>query len=182
MCYQDTARAGTADEDPAQYPLADWIWFGMAGDSIEISGPAGASVATNIGQERDSLKNTRGYFRRRLGRDGVLLIFVSLDETEGTTVPYTLRVSHGGSASTESLRPTGQTATLTVISQHATDAFSLVPASMASTVRDRAQWRISPVRYKVALVSDSLYELCRLPCTALDLVKLTPSANVMKKF
>lgn len=182
ICYQDTARAGTSDEDPAQYPLADWIWFAVARDSIEISAPAGSAVTTNIGQERDALHNTRGYFRYRALRDGVLLISVSLDETQGATVPYTLQISRGGSPTSGFLRPTGATATLTVISGDKAAAFSLVPGSIASAVRDRSPWRIYAGRFKVALVSDSLYELCRLPCSSPDTVELTPSANVVKKF
>src|SRR5690349_21397696 len=56
ICYQDTARvvgAGSSD-----YPLANWIWFATAGDSIEVSVNPPATIETSVGGERDSLGNT----------------------------------------------------------------------------------------------------------------------------
>jgi hypothetical protein len=182
VCYRDTARSVPGAADPAGYPLANWIWFAVAGDSIEISAIPPAYVQTSIGEERDSLHNVVQHFRRRFRSDGVVEVFLALREIYGDTVPYTLRVLRSGSGSNASLRPTGEAATLTVVSRHKGDAFSLVPISIAPNVRDRSQWRIWPMRYKVALVSDSLYELCRLPCSAPDTVKLTPSADLVKKF
>jgi hypothetical protein len=181
VCYRDTARPGDVDEDPMQSPLADWIWFGAEGDSIDISASPSASIATSIGQERDSLHNTAHRFRHRLQNDGVVLVWLAFDEQVIPTLPYTLSVWHNGSASSL-LRSTGRSATLSLVSRHKTESFSLVPASIAPTVHDRSQWRIFAQTYKVALVSDSLYELCRFPCTAPDTVKLTPSTNVVRKF
>jgi hypothetical protein len=169
-------------DKPVQYPYRDWVWFASAGDSLEISAPSGASIATSIGQERDSLDHTARQFRHRLPHDGVLEVYLNLDETEGNTVPYTLRIVRRDSASNLSLRPTGQTATLSVVSRPEADQFSLVPLSEVPTVRDRSQWRIVARPSKVALVSDSLYELCRLPCASPRIIKLTPSANVITKF
>jgi hypothetical protein len=180
-CYRDTARAGFTDEVPDLYPLASWIWFAAAGDSIEISARPTAFIATSLGQERDALQNTAPQFRHRLQNDGVVIIWLSFDQQQADTVPYTLRVWHHGSTSSP-LRSTGKAATLTVVSRHKGETFSLVPASIAPTVRDRSQWPIIARTYHVALVSDSLYELCRLPCTAPDTVKLTASVNVVKKF
>jgi hypothetical protein len=180
ICYRGTARPGDADEDPTLSPLANWIWFGAAGDSIEISASPPAFIATSLGQERDSLQNTARRFRQRLQSDGVVIVWLAFDE-QADSILYTLRVRHDDAASSR-LRPTGQAATLTVMSRHKRDAFSLVPASIAPSVRDRSQWRIFGKAYKVALVSDSLYELCRLPCSAPHIVKLTPSANVIQKF
>jgi hypothetical protein len=179
ICYRDTARVSLTGDEPVQYPHRDWVWFAAAGDSIEIWAPSGASVATSIGQERDSLNHTARQFRHRLPRDGVLEIYVFLDGAEGDTVPYTIRILRRGSTS---LTPTGRTATLSVVSRHEADQFSLVPLSLASTVRDRSEWRIVARPYKVALVNDSLYELCRLPCSSPQIVLLTPSATVIKKF
>jgi hypothetical protein len=181
VCYRGTARAGDVDEDPMMSPMANWIWFGAAGDSIEISTSPPALIASSVGQERDALHNTAPQFRHRLQNDGVVIVWLAFDEQVVDTVPYTLRVWRNGSTSSP-LRSTGKAATLTVVSRHKGETFSFVPASIAPTVRDRSQWRIFAKTYKVALVSDSLYELCRLPCTAPDTVKLTASANVVKKF
>jgi hypothetical protein len=180
ICYLDTARVRLTGDNPEQYPDRDWVWFASAGDSIEISGPAGASVATVIGQERDSLNHTAPYFRHRVARSGVLEVSLTLFQADGDT-PYPFRISRSESASNPSLRPTGQTATLSVVSRHEADEFSLVPLSVVATVRDRSQWRIVARPYKVVLVSDSLYELCRLPCASPQIVKLTPFASVVVK-
>ena len=181
VCYRGIARPGNADEDPMQSPLADWIWFGAAGDSIEVSASPSAYVATSLGQERDAQNNTALRFRHRLKNDGVVLVWLSFDEQVIATLPYVLRIWHNGSASA-SLRPTARKATLTVASRRKNDRFSLVPASIASTVRDRSRWTIYAQTYNVALVSDSLYELCRLPCSAPVLIKLSPSIAVIQRF
>jgi hypothetical protein len=177
-CYRDTARSADVDEDPMLSPRANWIWFAAAGDSLEISASPEAFVSTSIGQERDSLRNTARQFRRRLQSDGVVIVWLSFDEQTADSVPYTLRVRHEGAAS-RPLQTTGEVATLTVVSRRQNSTFSLVPASLASTVRDRSQWRIFARTYRVALVSDSLYELCRLPCSSPQMVKLTPFARVV---
>jgi len=181
VCYRGTARPGDSDEDPMLSPMANWIWFRAAGDSIEVSASPSASIATSVGQERDALHNTASRFRHRLKNDGVVIVWLAFDEQVVDTVPYVLRVRHNGSASSL-LRPTARRATLTVVSRRKNDTFSLVPASIASTVRDRSRWSMYAKTYNVALVADSLYELCRLPCSSPDTVKLTPSANVVKKF
>ena len=180
ICYRDIARPGDADEDPMLSPRANWIWFAAAGDSIEISTSPAAFVLTSVGQERDSLQNTARRFRHRLQNDGLVIVWLAFDEQVVDTVPYTLRVWSSGSAS-RPLRATGETATLTVVSRRKNSTFSLVPASIASTVRDRSQWRMFARTYKVALLKDSLYELCRLPCSTPDTVKLTPFARVVKR-
>lgn len=180
LCYADTARPGDADEDPMLSPIAAWIWFAAAGDSLEVSTSPEAFVYTSIGQERDSLQNTARRFRRRLQSDGVVLVWLAFDEQTADSVPYTLHVQHE-SAVSRPLRATGEAATLTVVSRHKNSTFSLVPASIAPTVRDRSQWRIFAKTYRVALVGDSLYELCRLPCSSPQIVKLKALANVVAK-
>ena len=140
VCYRGVATPGDADEDPSLTPLASWIWFGAAGDSIQISASPQALIATSAGQERDALQNTAPRFRHRLQTDGVVLVWLAFDEQGVDTLPYTLRVWSTGSAS-RSLRATGQTATLTVVSRRKNSTFSLVPASVARTIGDRSQWR-----------------------------------------
>jgi hypothetical protein len=57
----------------------------------------------------------------------------------------------------------------------------VIPLGVAPTVRDRSMWTVLPRRYRVALLPDSLYELCKIPCSRPDTVKLTPSAYVSKR-
>ena len=180
ICYQDTARVATVGA--SDYPLANWLWFAATGDSIEISVNPPATIVTSLGEERDSLQNTARYFRHRFSRNGVVEIFLALEQGYGDTVPYVLSITRSRIASNNVLRPTGLAATLTVETRRTRDAFSIVPISVAAGVRDRLEWRIHAKAYKVALVSDSLYELCRLPCSKPDTVKLTPFTNVVKRF
>jgi hypothetical protein len=81
-----------------------------------------------------------------------------------------------------SFRATGRSATLTVTSKRKTAQFSIVPISLLSPVTDRSKWKAFVRTYKVALVRDSLYEVCRVPCSRPDTVKLTPSARVTKRY
>src|SRR5689334_15112377 len=113
FCYRDTARPGNADEDPMLSPMASWIWFGAAGDSIEISASPGARVATSLGQDRDALHNTAFSVRHRVQNDGVVLVWLAF-ESQADSLPYALRVRRSGAASS-ALRPTGRMATLTVV-------------------------------------------------------------------
>jgi len=162
-------------------PMASWILFAAAADSLEISASPQAYIATSAGQEHDASHNTAQQFRTRLQNDGVVLVGLAFDDQGRDVLPYTLRVSRVWPASS-ALRPRGRSATLTVLSRGKNPMFSLVPLSVASTVRDRSQWKIFATTYKVALASDSLYELCRLPCFAPDTMKLIPSARVTKKW
>ena len=193
ICFRDTA---TSPEDPnAADPVigARWLWFGGAGDSVQISArpdirshlSEGAVIATSLGQERDSLHNTAAYFRRRLTDDGVIemvLLFDSVvdDEILGDTVVYTLRIRHDDPEPRPALIATARMATLTIAGARVGDEFSIVPLSMARSVRDLTRWRIHARTYRVALVADSLYQLCRLPCVSPDTVKLTPATRVTK--
>jgi hypothetical protein len=161
---------------------AYWIWFGVGGDSIDITTPRRTYIATSEGQERDSNRNTANRFRRRLTGNGIVEIFFDVDEIAGDSVPYTLSIVHEPEKVPAALRATGQTATLILSSSKATDRLSLIPISMG-TAPDRSKWSISARnRYRVAPVADTLYELCKLPCSRPDTIKLTPSATVTKHF
>jgi len=182
FCFIDTAHVRSTRDDPVDSPRTDWIWFGAAQDSIEILGPAHSYVATNFGQEHDARNNTANYFHHRLTTDGLITIWFSLDEVEGDSVPYRLTVRLQRSASSRAPQPTGQTAMINVVSANASDQFSLIPLSIAPSVNDRKPWIEFAHPYKVALVQDSLYEFCRVPCRAPDTLKLKPSTSVTKKF
>ena len=181
LCYTDTAYA---HEDPGAMPIRDkwWIWFGARGDSIEFDLAPGDAIWTSIGEDRAPSHDNVPNFRRRLARDGAVEVWVLLPDTLGDTVAYTLRVRRISSGGSAVLRPTGERATLTIQSHSAKDRFAVVPLAVARSVRDLSSWQVHPETYNVALVQDSLYELCRLPCVRLDTVKLTPSARVTKSY
>ncbi len=196
VCFHTNAYSH--EEPDVANPVlgAHWIWFGTASDSIEISARpdlrspqtgGGTYISTSLGQERDSLGNTASHFRRRLASDGVVELSVTFDniigsEIMGDTVGYTLTIGHAAEVSRPALRTTGKWATLTIVSARATDAFSVVPISIVSSVRDFSKWKVSPRTYNVALTADSLYEVCRLPCSSPDTITLTPSATVSRTF
>jgi hypothetical protein len=193
LCFRDTTNS-LVDPDAADPVIgARWLWFGGAGDSVQISTRPdisshmreGAYLATSLGEELDSLRNTAPYFRRRLTEDGVIemvLLFDSVvgDVVLGDTVAYTLRIRHDDPEPKPALVATGRMATLTIPGAGVRDEFSIVPLSMARSVHDLTRWKIHARTYRVALVADSLYQLCRLPCTSLDTIKLLPATHVTK--
>lgn len=181
LCYTDTAYV---HEDPGSMPIRDkwWIWFGARGDSIEFDLAPGDAISTNIGADRDARHDNVPYFRRRLARAGAVEMWVLLPDTLGDTVAYTLRVRRIPSGGSAILRPTGERATLTIQSHSAKDRFAVVPLAAARSVRDLSSWQVHPETYNVALVQDSLYVLCRLPCVRRDTVKLTPRATVTRSY
>jgi hypothetical protein len=101
-------------------------------------------------------------------------------------VPYSVRivpVEFGHGAFAARLRPTGQRARL-VTPADTTGLFALIPNSVAADLapKDYAMWEIRPGDHQVLLVADTLYRICRLPCTKLDSVVLTPGSYVVKRF
>lgn len=164
-------------------PIRDkwWIWFGARGDSIEFDLAPGDAIQTSIGEDREA-RHRVPYFRRRLARDGAVEVWVLLPDTLGDTVAYTLGVRRIPSGRSADLRPTGERATLTIQSRSAKDRFAVVPLAVARSVRDLSSWQVHPETYNVALVGDSLYEVCRLPCARRDTVKLTPRATVTRRY
>jgi hypothetical protein len=163
------------------YAIADWIWFGAAGDSVDITSTDG-SVYTNLGQQTDSRHNVVPYFRSRLQNDGVVSISTNMDENDGDSVPYTLRIERVGPEPPAALRMTCERARLTIISPRITDHFSIVPISIAHSVRDLSKWTTFVGTYNVALVPDSLYQVCRVPCVTPDTIRLTPHARVRRRY
>jgi hypothetical protein len=102
------------------------------------------------------------------------------DEILGDTVVYTLRIRHDDPEPQPALVATGRMATLTVAGARARDEFSIVPLLLTRSVHDLTRWRLHARRYRVALVVDSLYQLCRLPCVSPDTVRLMPATGATK--
>ena len=181
-CFVDTAITHSEADPPDLSPTSQWIIFGAAGDSIEISTTPSGAINSSLGEERDSLHNTAAQFRHRLVADGAIQVWVDLEHNISDTVAYTLRVVHRGPPPPSALRATGQAATLILNSQQATDRYAMIPASIARGGRNLVPWTIAAGRHKVALVTDSLYELCIMPCTRRDTVKLTQSNQITVRF
>jgi len=161
-----------------------WLWFGSVGDSVEMvasedgapPGTPGASLVTTLGRERAG-GNDAPYFRLRLNSGGVVDAWLSFADiingrVVGDTVPYTFRV-HSIRSGSSPLRPTGQWATLR-LKPGAGRRVSVIPLALVAGVHDRSLWAVYGHAYRVALVADSLYETCELPCTAPDTVRLMP--------
>ncbi len=139
---------------------------------------AGAAISTNLGQEHFHT-NAAPYFRRRLTGDRVVQSWVTMSESRGDTVEYWFRVRQEGPSRSPILRATGERAQLTLESRGKSDRFVVMPLAEVPSVRDVTPWQVDPGTYDVALVSDSLYEVCRMPCIARDTVKLKPSSKVI---
>jgi hypothetical protein len=160
----------------------DWLWFDAADVSLEVLG-LGTYITTNLGQDHDAVShNTASFFRRRLRHDGVLTVEVTTDEVLGDSIEFDLEFRHPDRAPPKALRATGQRASLSLVIGKQGKRVSVVPLSIAGTISDRSSWAVGPRDYIVALVADSLYELCLLPCVKPDTVKLTPRSRIVRKY
>ena len=202
LCYRDTARVRDLDHEPGRYVDSRWVIFGTAGDSIELAASTdlgleapgrservgfaiSASHAMGSGyQERDSTGNTAPYVRFRLPSDGAVSVDVGADERGfHDTVPYSLSLRRMGQDLTpQLLRATGHAAALTLASARESDRFVVAPLSVADWETNPGHWSVFQGRFKVALVSDSLYVVCKLPCGRPDTVLLKPSRAVMRQY
>lgn len=190
MCFRDTAYMRNDKDIDMLVVDADWIVFVAAQDSLELYASADrghpqAAIITYFGnqsrQERDSKGNTAPFQHLRLASDGV--VRVSLDLSTGeSSVPYTLRVRHAEKNDPGVLHASGRSAKLAISSAQATERFSVIPTTLARSVHDVSAWTVLPGSYNVALLADSLYEVCGVPCTAPDTVKLTPGVRVVKRY
>lgn len=169
FCITDTAYGVADTGNPAGLPRSSWISFSVLGDSVELNTIPPGYVHAMIGVGPDSLRN-------RLS-DGVRLIDVAFDPRSTDTIVYTLRMRWLSRDVPSPLRPTGRTALLDLQSNYIGTRFSVVPLSRASAVRDRVRWTVPRGVHKVVLVADSLYEVCRIPCSLPDSVKLLPGTR-----
>jgi hypothetical protein len=194
-CFLDTAEVHAEGNGGDPVAVTHWILFGSAGDSVSIVAQVNmhatelglAYIATNIGQEHEAAGYVSPRFRRRLTTNGVIDVSVSFgdvvaNEKVAGTVAYTLRIQHDDFPLSAAYQPTDRFAKLDIVSAHPTDTFSMIPISIAPLVADRTGWVVHAQTYRVALVTDSLYELCRLPCVKPDTVKLKASDSVAKRY
>jgi hypothetical protein len=177
ICFLDAARDPKGATPGEDYPEAKWIFFTAAGDSIEVFAESSVLV-TNFGQEHDVDGVTASSFHRRLVRDGVLEVEVAFDERRrGDSVPYAIRFRRLEASTSAALRATGKYSYLTIGSNADSEMFAVIPLAMMRSRSDVAAWRVDPGEYRVALVPDSLYVVCRKQCASADTIKLTPGMH-----
>jgi hypothetical protein len=180
VCFQDSAYYREYPSDPYGMPRQDWIIFGNAGDPVDLLAGAEAAIQTNLGVDHLANRNDAPYFRRRLRRDGVVAANVLIDVNSDTDpYPYWFRVARQPSAPNASLTLTGGRATVKAGSWlHRRDSFSIVPLSMVSRVKDLSSWKVRAGTWVVALVKDSLYDVCYKRCVRHDTIRLRPFQRV----
>lgn len=179
LCLIDTAITHSEVDPPDLGPTSQWIVFGAAGDSIEISTTPPGSLGTSLGQEHDSLHNTAAQFRHRVAVDGAIQVWVALNNNISDSVAYIMRLVQQGPPPPAVLRATGHTATLTLASKNQSDRYAIIPVSLVERARTLAPWTVAVGTHKIALVGDSLYQLCIMPCARRDTVKLAPSSKAV---
>ena len=178
LCLIDTAITHGDVDPPDISPTSQWIIFAAAGDSLELSTTPPGALNTSLGEERDSLHNTAAQFRHRVAVDGAVQVWISLDNISDT-VAYVMRLAHRGPPPPPVLLATGHTATLILDSKKQIERYAIVPVSLVEGVHSLAPWTVAVGTHKVALVGDSLYQLCIMPCARRDTVKLTPSSRTV---
>lgn len=200
-CYRDTARVRALDDAPGRAVDARWVVFGAAGDSLELTARADSTVqsftpgepvgfavtashASAVRYDRDTRGNTASSVHVRLAHDGAVAVDASADERGlHDTVPYTLSVRRkGGGTPPPWVRPTGGAAALTLAAAQATDRFTIAPIGVTDWRVNPARWSVFAGRHKVALVADSLYVICAVPCTTPDTVHLKPWGEVTRRY
>ena len=188
LCLRDTAIARIEPNMPYPVARAEWVWFGVAGDSIEWSVAADhaphdglAHLTSMLGQDRDTTGNTASTLRRRLSRTGIVALDATLEPPLGDTVPYRL-VIRRVRTSPASHPPSGGVATLTVTGRRSTDRFALVPLSLVGRQASLDPWRLFVDTYKVILLRDSLYQICYASCDRVDTVRLRPNTRTIKAY
>jgi hypothetical protein len=182
-CMRDTAFGRRIDYEPGWLVDARWIVFAEAGDTIQASAqsedkmPRALSVWLETWGRTDP---TRSPQLQMSGR-GVVRVTVLADLTGfgGDTIPYALQLRRPQPRT--DLRPTGLRSMLTLESTRDADRFSVVPLSMGP-VTDRSSWSVYPGTYRVALTSDSLYEVCRLPCAKADTVIMRAGSSLRRQY
>jgi hypothetical protein len=176
-CFVDTAQTPPNAIPGEDYPQARWIFFAAAGDSITVSVDSSASITTNFGQEKVG-RITASFYHKRLAQDGVLTVDVSTRQfPQGETPAYAIRFQQIASSTSAPLRPTNQRALLTVGAPNEAERYAVIPLSQMQGLRNPSSWEIYQGNYRVALVADSLYVVCRKQCSIADTVKLTPGAR-----
>jgi hypothetical protein len=145
-----------------------WLVFAARDDSLQLflepatdayltmSPPnaAGAGAETSRGVDAS-------WLRARFPTSGTYVFTASIEAK--TNVPYELRIAPV--VATSASRLTGTAATLTLPglgrSQVAVGPRAMIPADDTAGLR---RFAVRPGRYRVLLVRDTLYEVCRLPC------------------
>lgn len=201
LCFHDTARVRILDYEPGRAVDTRWVVFGAASDSIELSASSklrldalglsdlvGFGISANHAargyQERDTTGNTAPYVRFRLPYDGAVTVDIYADE-RGVydTVAYTLSLRRMGAGVTPPLfEATGRAAALTLDSGRELDRFVIAPLGATDWAANPERWAVWQGRFKVALVPDSLYVVCKLPCERADTVVLKPLADVTRRY
>jgi hypothetical protein len=181
LCLEGTAFGHSIDTDPGWVVEANWILFVEPGDTtrVEVRPLRGATASTvlrapgNSAQQIPEVVSTAS---------GVLWVFSVLDPSRsgGDTIPYKIQVHRRGAGTRT--RPAGSSAGLTIESASANDRFSVVPLSLVGGLASREQWAVPRGAFRVALLQDSLYEVCRLACVAPDTVRLVPGGTALKRY
>ena len=176
ICYVDTTFTQTFPGEPNPITMKNWLLFGAGGDSIEIYSGAGSAVVTSVGQEHDARNNTAAFFRRRLATSGAIHVWIMTSDGRGDSVEYYLRLREQASDRSP-LRVTGERAQLTIEGRGPSGRASVVPLAVVSSLKDLSAWETDPGTYNVALVRDSLYQVCRVPCRKPDTLRLAPKLH-----
>lgn len=179
VCFRDTAFAHTYPGEAMPVTMKDWLFIGHAGDSVEFRVPTGGYIWTNVGVERDAAHNNVDYFRYRLTRDRLIHLWITLDGVSDS-IPYTLSFRRIRPQSANVIAVKGLWSTLRLDSTRNSDRFSVTPIAL-DPLSDPSDWVVGPGSYNVPMLGDSLYKICRIPCTIVDTVRLSAGKPVIKR-
>jgi hypothetical protein len=185
FCISDTARTHMSyDVEEGGIPderTTDWLVFAAERDSMQvfIAAQHGAylwmSPASAAGFVAEHAINDASWIRARFAHRGTYVFSVRI--SSDSAVAYELRVAPV--IATGASRPIGRSATLTLQTDSAARV-AVAPAAMLRQPSDSA-WRsfaVKPGTYRLLLVRDSAYLVCKLPCQRPERVIMHPAESV----
>ena len=186
LCVKDTARTIRTDSGVVEGGFNDervteWLIFAAERDSLQvfIAGPAESylwmSPPSAAGFVAEHAINDASWIRARFAHTGTYVFSARI--TSEDAIAYELRVAPVLTIGAS--HPTGQSATVTIVGESSARV-AIAPAAMARAIPSDSAWQrfaVRPGEYRVLLVRDSSYVVCRLPCRDTRQLSLFPSQS-----
>jgi len=132
-------------------------------------------------QEQLQTGVTAPFLRFRFPATGAYILEQDFEGTEAAPGAwFGLRVNPVATAA--ATRPTGARAQLTLLSD-TTDTLAVAPASLSGDLASTyPRWSVPPGTFSVLLVRDTLYAVCKPPCSRVDTIVLKPNTSVTRNY
>lgn len=166
ICIRDTATVSLPDDNFPEWD-SNWLVFATNRDSLQFFAAPGMPVMDRVSAQGFVGEKTPGldqyWLRYRFPETGTFVFTNRI----GSDTAYAYQLRLIPTVSTAATRPIGRKATIELPGRER-DRIAIAPEALAAGLADSAVARRHAVRpglYRVLLVRDSVYVVCRLPCT-----------------